>query len=229
MTPISKIITQLRQSNYTINDLRERRPFIRLDWEKFLDKLIENGLALQKYQGRDLNFEAETDFHIIKQLYYYAIGSSECEYDIKKGIAILGSVGRGKTMLMQAFLELFNQDPTTKNVTFFSSIQYAEELAKKPDLNANYIKRPLMLDDIGKEPSEIICYGTPKKPIGDLICARYMHGSITFFTSNFNLETLTNHYGKHVMDRLQEQCTFVYLTGESRRKKSIGDGYTPTT
>jgi len=42
------------------------------------------------------------------------------------------------------------------------------------------------------------------------------HNSI--FSSNYNLDTLTNHYGKHVIDRLKEQCTFVYLIGESRRQ-----------
>jgi DNA replication protein DnaC len=219
MTQISNIINKLQDSNFQTIDLKERRPFFRMDWESFVERLTINANAILKTRGAKLNFQLyNEDLSIITQLYYYAIGHEQCEYDLNKGIAILGSIGRGKTLLMQAYLQLFNQDPLSKNVTFIDSLDYANRLSDFPELYTNNFKRPLYLDDMGKEPAEINIYGTKRHPIGELICARYNYGAITFFTSNYNLDTLTNHYGKHVVDRLVEQCTFVYLTGKSRRQ-----------
>ena len=219
MTQISNILTQLQNSNFEAYNYMERRPYIKLDWESFIERLTSNANAILKIRGNKQNFQLyEADLPTITQLYYYATGNEKCKFALNKGIAILGSIGRGKTLLMQAFLQLFNQDPTTKNVTFIDTLDYVNRLADEPELYTRNFKRPLYLDDFGKEPAEINIYGTKRHPISELICARYNYGATTFFTSNYNLDTLTEHYGKHIIDRLQEQCTFIYMTGESRRK-----------
>lgn len=219
MTPISDIIKNIQEANNNAFDLCDRRPLVKPEWDSFIVQIAKNANDILKNRASKQPFQFyDSDMHLITQLYYYAIGSARCEYALNKGIAVLGSIGRGKTLLMQAFLQIFNNDPTSKNVSLIDTQIYVNRIPEQPELYANNFKRPLYFDDLGKEPSEISIYGSKKHPIGELIAARYNHGAITFLTSNYNIETLSEHYGQHIMDRLREQCTFVYMTGESRRK-----------
>jgi DNA replication protein DnaC len=89
-------------------------------------------------------------------------------------------------------------------------------------------KRPLFIDELGREQLEINDFGNRIRPINDLMAARYETGARTFFTSNFKLETLSKGrsengeivgYGKYIGERIQEATNIVNLPGDSRREK----------
>ena len=44
--------------------------------------------------------------YTLHNMYYYAVGSPLCEWDINKGLFLGGKVGAGKTLLMSAFLKI---------------------------------------------------------------------------------------------------------------------------
>jgi DNA replication protein DnaC len=157
----------------------------------------------------------ETNKHMINYLFYYLIGAKEFPGNLNKGILISGSLGIGKTIIMNAFCNIYENLCSKVFVRLHSKkiIQFIK--SKEP----GYLdKRPVFIDDLGREPVEINDYGTKERPIVDLISIRYDTGALTFATTNFKTETLTEFYGQAIVDRFKEMFNYVEIIGESKRK-----------
>jgi len=95
---------------------------------------------------------------------------------------------------------------------------HSKELAAKlvdNEVLIDNLKRPLFIDDLGKESLEANNFGTKIQPIADLISLRYDLGSMTFVTTNYKMETLTKFYGITTTDRFKEMFNIMELGGES--------------
>lgn len=151
--------------------------------------------------------------NIIIQLYHYLTGSTVFTGNLHKGILLTGIIGNGKTILMESFIEVLNES-SNKIIT---SIHAKDIIRYIIDQNIGYLyKRPLYIDDIGKESEQASIFGTKVYPFEDLIDQRYRNRGLTFGTTNFTIEDLP--YTKHVKDRLREMFNIIVLPGESRRK-----------
>jgi hypothetical protein len=143
--------------------------------------------------------------------------------DLNKGIMLMGKYGCGKTIIMQSLVEMYNtvihslhiQRPLLK---FFKSSDLQNILKGKP--SNFYSKMPLVIDEFGREPKQIMDFGNLRSPMIELLCERYDTGAWTHGTSNFTLETLCseNQYGKMTGGRLKSMFNFIELKGESRRR-----------
>ena len=162
---------------------------------------------------------------VILQMYLYTAGSPECLWNIHKGIYLGGKVGCGKTLLMQALCDIlhFVSGYTVELIP-------ANQLYKRiqQDGITSLSRRPLFIDELGREQLEINDFGNRIRPINDLMEARYETGARTFFTSNFSLDSLSKGrndkgemigYGKYIGERIQEATNIVTLPGASRREK----------
>lgn len=160
---------------------------------------------------------------VIEQLYLYLRLDERFSGDLKKGIMLMGKYGCGKTIIMQAITEMYNtvihsfhiQRPLLK---FIKSSDLQNILKEKP--TNVFSRRPLVIDEFGREPKQVMDFGNIKSPMIELLCERYDNGAWTHGTSNFTLETLCseNQYGKMTGDRLKSMFNFIELKGESRRK-----------
>ena len=162
---------------------------------------------------------------IIYQMWLYIVGSKECKWNIHKGIYIGGKVGCGKTLLMQSFCEIlhFISGRTVEMIP--ATLLYQRIIEQGID---SLSKRPLFLDELGREQLEMNAFGNKMRPIADLMALRYNNGARTFFTSNFKIETLSKGrndkgelvgYGKYIGERIQEMTNIIEMPGESRREK----------
>ena len=162
---------------------------------------------------------------IIYQMWLYIIGSMECKWNIHKGIYIGGKVGCGKTLLMQSFCEIlhFISGRTVEMIP--ATLLYQRIIEQGID---SLSKRPLFIDELGREQLEMNAFGNKMRPIADLMALRYNNGARTFFTSNFKIETLSKGrndkgelvgYGKYIGERIQEMTNIIEMPGESRREK----------
>lgn len=93
-----------------------------------------------------------------------------------------------------------------------------------------YASRPLLIDEVGREPLEMNAFGNIIHPIKELMAIRYNKGARTFFTSNFKIGSLSKWrdekgtlvgYGQDIGDRIREMMIIVELPGESRRDISL--------
>lgn len=151
---------------------------------------------------------------IVKQLYLYFVGHPECAWNLNAGLIFAGKIGSGKTVLMTAFLRI--TDDYTRRRTTVAHAKQLPFLFKKNTIEY-YEKRPMFIDDLGKEEAEIKDFGTIVRPWIDLFSLRYDHGARTYATTNFNMKDLNGIYGEFICSRMAELMTLVVIPGESRR------------
>ncbi|MEG1007522.1 MAG: hypothetical protein RSO15_14785 [Bacteroides sp.] len=166
--------------------------------------------------------------NVIRQLYYYLIGDQDkCEWNIHKGIYMLGRIGCGKSILMYAYLSL--QDMLTKKITHSVHAKQLIDLILSGGIEP-LKKKPMFIDELGRENLETKDFGNVIKPVIDLFSIRYEFGGRTYATSNFTLDDLENakdsngkitgqRYGKFIRTRMDEMFNIVVLPGENRRLK----------
>ncbi len=153
----------------------------------------------------------------IENLYLYLTGNEDCEWKLNRGILVIGNYGSGKTILMLAFVGVNNFLAHNYRGKLIETIKY-KEIETDKDL-IKETKKPLFIDDFGKETKTVNDYGTKKNPVYELISARYEDGGVTFGTSNFDEKDLEDMYGEYLFERIKSMFNIIRLiTKKSRRK-----------
>jgi DNA replication protein DnaC len=136
-----------------------------------------------------------------------------------KGVALLGSVGVGKTVALKLAAHVFDCEFLTISEL---AVMFSREGASAfwATVECMHCREDLILDDIGSEP-DIRNFGN-QLPISDLIYSRYemwkTYGKRLWFSSNLSGKELENRYGVRVVDRIREMCNVIPCTGKSLRK-----------
>ncbi|NLO71984.1 MAG: ATP-binding protein [Porphyromonadaceae bacterium] len=137
--------------------------------------------------------------------------------DLYKGIMIRGSVGVGKTLIMQATTATL-QHMGSKAV--FTHISDLNELYRQEDReaieNLKHIN-VLAIDDVGMYAPIVNVYGNIINPFDDIIDFRYRQNKATMITTNLTAEQIKEMFGLRTLDRLREMCNDYTLTGKSMR------------
>jgi len=163
----------------------------------------------------------------VRHLMYYFFHDTRCKWPLDKGLALIGSVGCGKTILFEAFSSLlarsfpessrrFRVKSSREIIREFSSGQWAA--------TETYLQGSLCIDDVGDESTEFKHYGNATPVIEEILKDRYESyrkggKDLTHITSNLSLNEMSDRYGLRAMDRLGQMMTFVTISGSSRRPK----------
>ncbi len=124
-----------------------------------------------------------------------------------KGLALFGSVGRGKTVINSFILPVLFYQQYGKLLT----PQIAEGLTRD-SLN----KWAYNIDDIGTE-SIVNEYGTKTDMVSYAINDAEHFLKPLFLTSNLTKDELVQRYGIKIYDRIKRLCKIVIFTGKSLR------------
>lgn len=217
---LSTDFKEMQQTQKRINEekLLTYKAYLPIGYDEF--KALLTGYAETIMLERSVTRTFEIDKNngpIIKQLYYYLTNNTDCAWNLNAGIILGGNVGCGKSVLMMAFLKISDQY-TRKITTQIHSKLLASQL--KTNGIDFYKKKPLFIDEIGREEEKAIDYGNVIKPVIDLLSMRYEYGARTYATTNFKYEKLETFYGDFIRDRMEEMMTLVILPGDSRRLKN---------
>jgi len=100
---------------------------------------------------------------------------------------------------------------------FIKSVELQEQIIKQS--SSVFARRPLIIDEFGRESKTVQDYGNVSRPISELLSLRSDVGVVTHGTTNFTLATLSSDefYGGMIGDRLKVMFNFITLNGESRR------------
>ena len=148
-----------------------------------------------------------------------------------KGVTLVGSIGSGKTRRLEAICKALGYQ-------FFSSgemIRMVRELQEKMGENTGFKMallthrkefsdakdHALAIDDMGKEPPELVAYGTRHDYMAEAIEERYevwkRYGWITIISTQMSPEEIRKRYPAHIADRIGEMTVPVFLARRSRR------------
>lgn len=205
----------MHQRDLIMNRDYERFPFA-LKEESCIRYLTE---AYKKEAGIDELDEAAADH--INQMCQWLLNSD------KWGVIMMGSVGNGKTTLMNATMSLLNtaysntpgENGMRKRFTILNmpAKDIAAASRKGEDVYGDNIV-VCGIDDLGEEPKEVWSYGNAITPIIDILEERYKNRKITLVTTNLDAEGLNKKYGDRVTDRLREMMQVIVFTNPSYRK-----------
>ncbi|MBN9294007.1 MAG: ATPase [Flavobacteriia bacterium] len=169
----------------------------------------------QKRFGSDFRI-LRVNTTILKKLMAYAIRDEEyCKkYDIDpdKGILLVGTIGCGKTSLMQLFNILTHQHrkytvkPTRTIAGEFLQNGY-DTIHKYGNSDTIYC-----FDDLGIE-QNMKHFGNESNVMAEILLSRYdllrSRGTITHATTNLNANELEKLYGNRVRSRLREMFNLI--------------------
>lgn len=147
----------------------------------------------------------------------------------KFGVLLCGTCGNGKTTLVYALQRAINFLDNRNHFTFLGEyfevgmrIVDAKELVQVSrnirDFNDLRRKSMLAIDDMGKEPAEVLDYGNVTNPVIDMIEYRYHHQLFTVITTNLDPEQIKKKYGTRVADRFREMLHVIVFQDISYRR-----------
>lgn len=152
-----------------------------------------------------------------------ALAESLTAENPKCGFLLSGNVGNGKTTLVYAFQNLLNYltrheylpKETGLRILDAKEIQLREKDLKafQPFKNAEM----LAIEDLGKEPAEVLEYGNVLSPVCDLLEYRYDRQLFTVVTTNLTPKERKAKYGDRIADRFREMFASIVFENPSYR------------
>lgn len=160
----------------------------------------------------------------------------------KFGLMFCGTVGNGKTTMMKAFrscvqyLDSCNHfifmDKDDSNYRFHPEMRIVDvreivQAAKNDNQMYSKLKKYQMLgiDDLGKEPAEILDYGNPLSPVVELIEYRYEQQLFTIITTNLVGKEVRSKYGDRIADRFNEMLKVIVFKNKTYRKAEVSSEF----
>lgn len=145
----------------------------------------------------------------------------------KQGIMLAGNVGNGKTTLIQALKATIK---IAKMQGWFDGgmqsglrITDARDIAKLVAIDPkefDAIRRTALLaiDDMGKEPAEVLDYGNAYNPVIELMEYRYNEQLFTIISTNLTPKQVREKYGNRIADRFNEMMNVIAFAHDTYRK-----------
>ncbi len=187
-------------------------------------------LSILEHSGKQLygkHFRIiEEDYPIIFKLLVYFLrdeaNADQLGISFRKGILLAGSIGCGKTSLMNLMRYISAAHthhimvPCRKiafefNKEGFSVIQKYSDHSFVTG-NQEWQPKIYCFDDLGAE-TIMKHYGTDCNVMTEILLSRYdlfiSHGMLTHVTTNLNSTEIEEAYGSRVRSRLREQCNFI--------------------
>ena len=93
--------------------------------------------------------------------------------------------------------------------------QYARDQKAFQDLRQCEL---LAVEDMGREPLEVLDYGNVLNPVVDLLEYRYNNQLFTFITTNLRADEIRKKYGDRIADRFNEMLEVIVFGGDTYRK-----------
>lgn len=144
----------------------------------------------------------------------------------KFGLLLAGTCGNGKTTTMRAVQSVvmllnntyYNRFGQRIGNRLLEAKEIAQLSGKTEQLTAYQTIPLLFLDDLGREPTEVMRYGNVTSPITELLEYRYNQRLTTIVTTNLEPSEIREKYGDRIADRFNEMFVVVSYTGSSYRR-----------
>jgi hypothetical protein len=166
---------------------------------------------------------------IYVQLIKHFHGDESFNGDISKGILLMGPTGTGKTLAMD-IMRIYQTIDNVRYVLNGKAVPMKFDITDVSALVSAFMddgydgievykrRYAICLDDIGSESNQIKYYGNDLDVVGYVLAERYMRRLMTFGTTNYKDDFLTNKYGDRIVSRMYALFNFIVLKGSDYRK-----------
>lgn len=183
------------------------------------DLLTAAYMAEVEFRRRPFIGDAETEQNIARLAKFLTTDSP------KFGIMFCGTCGNGKTTLLHALrsaTNLLNNNGAFADTSTGLVIVDAKEVAQRardPKKFSEMRKWPLMaIEDMGREPTEVLDFGNVMNPVVDLVEYRYDNQLFTAITTNLAGKQISEKYGRRIADRFNEMLEVIIFKNSTYRK-----------
>ena len=165
-------------------------------------------------------------------------GCIDPNWRLNKGLLLCGSVGVGKTKIMQLFSVNKRQNFEVLNALDISNLfasksenggvevisrfsKMHKPLQVKHEDNLWQERTGLCIDDLGTEEDKIN-FGNKSNVIADILFGRYSNSSLardmTHVTTNLTVKGIKERYGERIWSRMSEMFNVIQMEGGDRRE-----------
>lgn len=132
----------------------------------------------------------------------------------KRGLLLMGTLGNGKTTMLNSIYRLFGGYKAT-----IGNAQGIFDHFKTTQGSMKYWDEDLLLiDDLGIEPPRCVTFGEENYPLSKLLLHRYDRSLTTVIATNLDLAQLEDRYGDRITDRLFETFELIVYDNASYRR-----------
>lgn len=190
-----------------------------LTTEQAVDVLTASYQVEVEYRGRAFSADAQTAGNIRRV--------AECLTAEKPrfGILLCGMSGNGKTTMLYAFrsaLNWMNDSGMFSDRRTGMRIEFAKDItasARQQEYLLSIRGLPMLaIEDMGREPTEVMDYGNVTSPVVDLLEYRYDNQLFTFITTNLTPKEIREKYGTRIADRFNEMLNVIIFKNQTYRK-----------
>jgi DNA replication protein DnaC len=220
---IDEVTAKSKQELQRLRNHIKRPVFPNLSTKEFARLITIEGEKAMARRAITAKFIIDSDNkEFIRELYYWITGNPQFFGDLDKGWWVYGKYGTGKTIIMEAAWTIYMglQNKTALMVP-------AKEIGDKArKFGYDYFKkRPMEIDDVGREEKQINVFGNKSKPMLSIISRRYDSGvrAFTWMTAQHAIKEMKSNdgallYGKAVLTRMIQMMNQYELKGPNRRK-----------
>ena len=141
----------------------------------------------------------------------------------KIGLFFMGGVGCGKSTMMYAIQAAHNYlYPSGRGIIIKDATELTRNAAADADKVMGHYKQiddMLAIDDLGKEPTEVMVYGSVIQPMVEIFEQRYNRMLPMLITTNLERKQVAEKYGRRIADRFNEMFEVIVFNEESYRKR----------
>ena len=216
-THVGELMSAIKRNQITIPRFR-----LNLSDQDALDLLTAHYQVAVEFRHCEFVLDENTNNALVKLAQYLT------QPNPKFGVLFCGTCGNGKTTLTYALQKTINFLDNRKHFSFLG--EYFEvgmplidakelvELSRSPKKFDDIRSRSMLaIDDMGKEPAEVLDFGNVTNPIIDLIEYRYHHQLFTVITTNLDPDMIKKKYGHRVADRFREMLHVIVFQDISYR------------
>ena len=198
---------------------RSTRPRFKWDFTKdaAADILLAAYMAEVEHRGREFVDDPRLRVCIAKTANHVTEGK-------KFGLMFCGTCGNGKTTLLLALRAATNYlnsckllDPEMQ-LRIYDAKDIAQMSSDWDKFKTIRSVPVLAIEDMGREPAEVMSYGNITNPLVDLLEYRYAELLPTIITTNLTAKQIREKYGVRIADRFNEMIDVVIFQSGSYRK-----------
>lgn len=218
--------------------MREQKHFAlkRQEYQERINKqnIYKAYTAPQLNEFFKMHFDVDEENEaVISQICKYFAADSEFQGDLTKGLFLMGTVGVGKTTIMEFFKQnqIFSyRMESCRKIEEKISLEGEEYLRTcsyniQISTNANYFGHQeigLCFDDLGTEDNSKH-YGKERNVMAEIILNRYdnrLPMNSTHITTNLTGKQITERYGTRVTDRIKQMFNIIQFDVNAKSRRS---------